>query len=200
MHTIRRLLSWSWRAWPVWVLLAVITIHLMLIYYFCMNATATNKAISLFAQLIGGLLILYSIDSNIGIIKEKSLLAIFANYLREFPLIKRSIVIELQVASMSMSAGKVKLTVGRNPKSIEEKIEYLQEQINEVKRDVEQESKELNEKIDRQSTGMNTKIQEAQSALQKVESKMGEVSIGGTMVQLFGILLMIYGAMAGYLA
>jgi hypothetical protein len=117
MHTLRQLLIWSWRAWPALVVLALICVHLLLIYYFCLNASATNKTISLFSQLVGGLVILYSIDSNIGIIKEKTLFAIFAKFLSEFPLIKRSIVIEVQGASMSILGGKAKVSVGRNPKS-----------------------------------------------------------------------------------
>ena len=79
-------------------------------------------------------------------------------------------------------------------------LTYLQEQINEVKRDLEQESKELNEKIDRQSKEMNAQIQDAKAALHSLESKMDEVSTGGLKVQLFGVLLMVYGAIAGYAA
>ncbi len=97
-----------------------------------------------------------------------------------------------------MSGGKAKFTVGRNPQSVEEKIEFLQEQINELKRDLEQESKELNEKIDRKSKEMSKQIQEAKSGLRILESKIDEVSTGGIKVQLFGVLLMVYGAIAGY--
>jgi hypothetical protein len=85
------------------------------------------------AQLVGGLLILYSIDSNIGVIKQKSLLSILTSYFKEFPLIKRSVVIDAQCAVIAVSGGKAKITVGRNPQSVDEKIEYLQEQINELK-------------------------------------------------------------------
>lgn len=99
-----------------------------------------------------------------------------------------------------MSGGKAKVTVGRNPQSIDEKLEYLQEQINEVKRDLEQESKGLNEKIDRQSKEISEQIQDAKMALRSLESKMDEVSIGGIKVQFFGVLLMVYGAIAGYAA
>ncbi|RFC40338.1 MAG: hypothetical protein DID89_2727546993 [Candidatus Nitrotoga sp. CP45] len=101
---------------------------------------------------------------------------------------------------MVISGGKAKVTVGRNPQSIDEKLEYLQEQINEVKRDFEQESKDLHEKIDRQSKEMNAQIQDGKVALRSLESKMDEVSTGGIKVQFFGVLLMVYGAIAGYAA
>jgi hypothetical protein len=200
MRIALRLFKWSWRAWPALILIALIYIHLLLIYYFCLNVSTTNKTISLISQLVGGLLILYSIDSNIGIIKEKNLFAVFINYLKEFPLIKRSpVVINGRGAAMAVG-GKAKFTVGRNPQTINEKLEYLQEQINEVKRNLEQESRELNEKIERKSKEMNAQIQKTKTALHNIESKIEEVSIGGIKAQLFGVLLMIYGAISGYVA
>ena len=200
MGTLLRLIKWSWRAWPILALIFLICGHLLLLNWFSQSAGLINKTASLVAQLVGGLLILYSIDSNIGVIKQKSLLSILTSYFKEFPLIKRSVVIEVQGAAMAMTGGKAKITVGRNPQSVDEKIEYLQEQINELKRDLEQESKELNQKIERQSKEMNAQIKDAKSALRNLESKMDEVSTGGIKVQLFGVLLMVYGAIAGYAA
>lgn len=178
----------------------LICAHLLLLSRFPQGAVLINKSIALITQLIGGLLILYSIDSNIGIIKQKSLLALLANYFKEFPLIKRSITLEAQGAAMAITGGKARITVGRNPQSIEEKIQYLQDQINEIGQDLEQETKDINEKIDRQAKEMNAKIQEHKSALRNLESRMDEVSTGGIKPQLFGVLLMIYGAISGYAA
>jgi hypothetical protein len=194
------LIRWLWRAWPVLNLVFLFCAHLLLLYYFSQSASFINKTTSLVSKLVGGLLVLYSIDSNIGVIKQKSLFSILANYFKEFPLIKRPVVIEVPGGIITISGGRPKITVGRSPQNIEDKIDYLQEQINELKRDFGQESKELNEKIDRQSTEMNSQIQVNKSALQSLESKMDEISTGGINVQLFGVLLMVYGAIAGYAA
>lgn len=200
MGTLLRLIKWVWRAWPILVIGFLFCVHLLLLNYFSQWAGFINKTASLVSQLVGGLLILYSIDSNIGVIKQKSLFSMLGNYFKEFPLIKRSVVIELQGVAMAILGGKAKISVGCNLQSIEEKIEYLQEQINELKCDLEQESKELNEKIDRQSKEINAQIQDAKATLRSLESKMDEVSTGGIKVQLFGVLLMVYGAIAGYMA
>jgi hypothetical protein len=200
MRIVLRLFKWSWRAWPALLLIALICIHLLLIYYFRLNASTTNKTISLTSQLVGGLLILYSIDSNIEIIKKKNLRAVFINYLKEFPLIKRFPVVINGLGAAIAVGSEGKFTVGRNPQTIDEKLEYLQEQINEVKQDLEQGLRELNEKIERMSKEMNAQIQETKTKQQNLESKTEEVFIGGIKVQLFGVLLMIYGASSGYLA
>jgi len=47
---------------------------------------------------------------------------------------------------------------------------------------------------------MNAKIQETYSALESLGSKIDEVSTGGIKPQLFGVLLMIHGAVSGYAA
>ncbi len=200
MYIILQLLKWLLRAWPVIVMLAVIFVHFLLIYYFSLNSKEINKLASLLSQLVGGGFVLYSIDSNIGIFDGKSLFATFSSYLRECPLFKRSVTHQIQPGSITYAGGKVKATVSRNPKSVEEKLEYLQEQINEVKRDLLEESKVLNDKIDRESNKLNYKIQEANLALQKTDSKIKEVAIGGIKIQIFGILLMFYGAVSGFLA
>lgn len=197
-NTFFQLIRWLLRAWPLLVLFFLLCTHLLLLYYFSINAKFINKTISLLFQIIGGLLILYSIDSNIGVINQKSLLSLLGKYFNEFPLIKRSVVIEVQSGGGIVIGGGTKIVIGRNPQTIDEKIDYLQEQINELKLDVEQESKELNGKIVRLSKEMNIQIQDAKSTIQSLESKMAEVSIGGIKVQLFGVLLMVYGAISSY--
>jgi hypothetical protein len=200
MQAIIKFLKWLWRAWPLLGILLLILTRFLLIYYFSFNASSTDKFLSLVSQIIGGLFILDSIDSNIGIINDKKLFLIFSNYLREFPLIKRSVVLQAHGASIAMASSTAKATVSRNPISIEEKLEYLQDQIDTIKRDIELESKELNAKIDRCSNELNIKIQDTKLALEKIDSKIKEVSIGGISEQIFGVLLMVYGAISGYFA
>lgn len=196
MRSLIRILKWFGRAWPIIVIILVVCGHFQLLNYLPQDFECINKTASLAAQLVGGLLILYSIDSNIGIINQKSLLSMLASYFKEFPLIKRTVAIELQGVAMNVSQGK--FIVSRNPQSIDEKIDYLQEQINQLKLDIEQESKGLNMKIESISEEINVQIQDARSALRNFETKMTEASTGGVKVQLFGVLLMVYGAIAGY--
>lgn len=200
MSKIIRLTKWLWRAWPVIGIVPLFCIHMLLRSQFPQGAELINETVCLVSQLIGGLLVLYSINSNSGIITQKSLLTLIGNYFNEFPFLKRSFTLKGLGGVCPTAVGKVRLSVVRNPQSIEEKIKYLQEQINEIKRDFEQETKDLNDKIDRQAKELSVKIQETNSALRNFESKMDEVTTGGIKPQLFGVLLMIYGAISGYAA
>lgn len=200
MSTAVRLFIWLWRAWPIFALLGILLVHLAFIHIFSWNAAGTNKTIALISQLTGGLLVLYSINSNIGIIKGQSVFGMFINYLREFPLIHRTIVLEAQGIASLARVGKPSLTVSRNPKTLEEQLDYLQQQISDVRRDLIQEAAELNQKIDDYSREQKSRLGEVQASLKTVESKIDEVSVGGISIQLFGILLLTYGSVADYLA
>lgn len=200
MKILLRLLKWSWRSWPVIIIVILFIAHLSLVDYFCSNVSEVHKIIALITQLIGGLLILYSIDSNIGIIKDKNLLALLTGYLREFPLIKRPVVIQAQGVTMGLSSLNTEITVTRSPKTIEEKLEYLQEQITNLKTNLERETKKTNEKIDQNSKKVESKISETKSDLRKLETKIERVSIGGIKIQFLGVLLMGYGSITSYIA
>lgn len=115
MGTLLRLIKWFWRAWPILILIFLICEYLLSLNWFSQNAGFINKTASLVAQPVGGLLILYSINSNIGVIKQKSLLSILTSYFKEFPLIKKSVVIEARGAAMAMTGVKAKITASRNP-------------------------------------------------------------------------------------
>ncbi|MFC1685196.1 hypothetical protein ACFL0R_06985 [Pseudomonadota bacterium] len=200
MDMFVKLLKWIFRAWPALALLAIAGIHLFVVSYCPVDIVSINKTVSLFSQLIGGLLILYSIDSNIGIIKNKNLFSLFAEYLREFPLIKRNVIVSGACVAAGSASMTANASVSKTPQSVEEHLQYLQEQINDLKNKLNEESKSLREKINQQAQEMGAQIQETKTAVSKIESKVEKVSIGGIKVQLFGVLLMIYGTVSGYAA
>jgi hypothetical protein len=200
MGIILQILKWVWRSWPLIILAVCFTAHFALINWLDFKVDATHKTFALITQLVGGLIVLYSIDSNIGIIQNKKLFALFTEYIRAFPLIKRSVVIEAKSGMIATTSMDAMLAVTRNPKTIEEKLEYLQEQINDVKRDFEHETKALKNKISQNSEKLKLKFSETKTALKQIEMKMEKVSIGGIKLQLFGVLLMVYGAVTSYIA
>ena len=194
-----RRLKYLWLAWPAWIIVALGFVHFLLIVEFGLDPQFTNKTMALLTQLAGGAAILYTIDSNIGIFSKKNLRAVFAKYLREWPR-KKTIDVELTGISAGISSMVGKATFTRNPTSVEEKIAYLQEQINWVKEELELETKGIKEQIERQSKELRTEIQKTKSVLASIESNMDKFSTGGIKIQLFGISLMIYGAVSGYVA
>lgn len=195
---ILKIIKWIWRGWPIVILVVLAFIHFSLVYAFCLNSSEVNKAVSLVSQILGGLLILYSIDSNIGIIRNINLKEMFSRYLSEFPMIKKSVVSSIDTAYMIMKGGEIKLSVNRSPKNIDEKLQYLQEQIDNMKREFEDEIREIRDKENKENEEFRLQLTETKLSLSNIEKQMDEVSLGGVKIQIFGIFLMIYGGVAGY--
>jgi hypothetical protein len=198
MGKMPRLIKWLWRAWPIFITLAIIGIHLLLLTYYPQNKGDIHKIFVFLTQIVGGGLIIYTIDSNIGVFKQKSLCTLLSNYFSEFPLNNRSITSVISCSEGSADSCGLIAKIIQNPQGIDEKIRYLQDQINEIKGDLKKVDKELNEKIAHQSKEMDVQIQEARSALQSLESKMDKVSSGSVTDQLFGVMLMVYSAIVSY--
>jgi len=195
---VMKLIKWILRGWPVLIMVLILSLHLYLINCFNINVKSLNKIVSLIAQIIGGVLVIYSIDSNIGIIKGKNLKEELITYLKEFPLFKKSVVISEQVTISSKSFANIKANVVRNPKTIDEKIDYLQEQIEKIKKELNQNVDELRKAINNLSKYFNEKFHKTNVTLNEIEKKVEEVSVGGIKIQVFGVFLLIYGAISGY--
>jgi type I site-specific restriction endonuclease len=93
---------------------------------------------------------------------------------------------------------KARISVKRNPKTVDEQLNYLQEQIDDTRRDLREEISDLDRKFQERSKAIDEKIGLLLASLKQVESNVAEVSVGGIEFQVFGVLLVIYGAIAGY--
>lgn len=200
MNTFHRLITWIWRSWPIVIPAIFIIIHIYILKIFPGNVSEINKTVSLVAQITGGLSILYSIDSNIGIIKKLNLFDIIRNYLKEFPLLIKNVTLDIQGSMHAVTTSNADVTVGRNPQTIEEKIDYLQEQITDLQKDLKDKAKSLDDKIKKETEALKKQIQEIKNEVGKVKQQIEEVSIGGIKIQFFGVMLILYGSITGYAA
>ncbi len=88
----------------------------------------------------------------------------------------------------------------RNPKTVEETLAYLQEQIdhfdvliraNEVA--IEKKCGELKDMIEKQANELNT-------VSKRAEKRIEDIVLGGVNAQIFGLFLLVHGAIAGFFA
>ena len=200
IKTSFEIIKWAGKAWPLLIFSSLFVSYLQFRCYFLLMGVPFDKIISGIAQVFGGIIILYTINSNIGLITTKSLFNHFWGYLNEFPLRKKGAIINLPASTFTLSTGHVDITATKNPISMDEKIAYLQEQINEIKENIKWQYEEINEKISHSSIEMNNKIDNKNSEVKRLESTLGEVTIGGVKMQIFGVLLIILGAFAAFLA
>ena len=199
MNILTRSIKWTLRAWPILILAIILFLHLKLISQFGFDLPKTNKFFTLVTQIIGGILIIYSINSNIGVLKNINLHDLISNYFKDFPLTKNKNIYTCTAPVECTDSCSMKATATRKPISIEKKIEYLQEQITELRTNLDDEVKILTNNIYKNTQQLQSKINKTNSALKTVENKIETMSFDGIKIQLFGILLMIYGAFTSYM-
>jgi hypothetical protein len=200
IQTIARIGKWAWRAWPLIAVVFVGAAHFVLIEALGFDPHRTNQAIALATQLSGGLFVLYSIDSTIGIVSGTSLTKDMLRYLREFPLIKRNFILRAEPGRLSISGGRARLSVGRNPANTEEALAYLQEQINEIRRDVKEDFEDVRKLITEKTEKLAERLQSVEASLSDIKKTVTEVAVGGVKLQVLGVLLVIYGSITAYAA
>ncbi|MEJ6121469.1 hypothetical protein MT390_06230 [Vibrio sp. 2-Bac 85] len=172
--------------------------HYGAVAYLEIDLHEVNNVIALITQLVGGLLILYSIDSTIGILSGASLAQDFVSYLKEFPLRKRSQVSNISGILMNGFASTLSATDGGMPKSVEDQILYLQNKINSLETKVAKNHEELKLNINKKEEQLNKRLDDTNKTLNNIERKFIDVSIGGVKIQILGVVLMIYGSVTSY--
>ena len=150
-----KLLNWVFiKAWPVFSLIPIILIHFLLLNtecinneYLCYNHSEINELVSLLMQLTGGLLILISIDSNIGLFKNNTLLGLNSGWYKQRSWKKPEFKSVSATGSIMLPPIQVSGRGHIVPTTLEEKVELLETKINWLNDDINKNKKELGEKL-----------------------------------------------------
>jgi hypothetical protein len=198
MQKANRLIKWLLKAWPFLVVAAVGCMHYLFYKTLQIEGDDLNKIAAATLQLVGGLIVLYKINENIGLFKQQNLLSMAVGWLKEFPLIRRSETVELKAGVIGVSsAGPVSVHVKRKCDTVEERLEELERQIDECRQLVHDKEKEINFTIVRVRQELEKEISVNRDRVQDVSSLIDQTAVGGIKVQLLGVLLVIYGAIIG---
>ena len=156
-------------------------------------------------QILGGIAILHSIHSTFTIIGNKSLFTAIVDCLKELSRRPQIITPEPVFSITGTSKAELESSFTRNPGTIEENIEFLQQQIDGVKHDLKQKTEGINEKINQQLKEMKEQKKKLESISQSIDSmtsKINRLFLGKDAIesQLYGVSLVFYGAISGFFA
>lgn len=191
-----KLIRWLARAWPFVMLILIASIHYNIINFIPhKNIEMVNKAISAVTQIFGGIIVLISINSNLGLFQSNNLLTLLKNWLKSFPYFKNHQVITCSVnmnapASSNSGEGHVEQLCN----TLEEKVEESMRQIKEIRQLVYRKERELSGQISSVENSLKYKIYENQNQIIQLNGLLSKTAIGGIDLQIFGVLLVIYGA------
>ena len=207
-----RLVKWISRAWSVLGILPLFLVHYLFLVLPCIDSIfgisigcitneEINKVFALVLQVLGGFLVLHSIDSNIGLFRNKSLKSLILAWFKSFPFIKRKpILVKPITAECRTEAPPAKIRLGKKADTLEEKIEALEERLNWLKEDLQDETKQLKKQIQNVYEESSKKYGALSNKSFDISKKLEKVSVGGIEFQVFGVSLLIYGSIISYVA
>lgn len=202
-------LKWIFiKAWPVFMFIPILAIHLLLMFSPCFNSdvlcydnSQINKFISFLMQLSGGLLILISIDSNIELFKNNSLVGMIKSWYEIRPWKKQE--------NPKGVEGNISLTIlepqfnvrgYQQQSTIEGKLELLQTKIDWLNEDVKKNQKVTGEKLQCLETTLSQSNNNQTQQVNNLKKDLVQSSVGGVKFQVFGVLLVFYSSVLNFFA
>jgi len=199
MTKITQLIRWAWKAWPFWIILFTIAIHLFVAKIFQYDRDVVNKYISASFQVIGGSIILISLNKDIVEIKHGNLFLIFINYLKSFPLCHRPIKLQVQSATMASTVGQPTLLSKGVWSTDEERFVEIERQIEELSRLISIKEEKIISYVDGKLGELNALISQNKSEIQDVSKKIDNTIIGIIKYEILGFLLLLYAVVLNLL-
>jgi hypothetical protein len=174
--------------------------HALALHAFQGQASWVHKITGLFLQLLGGLLILWSVNGNLGLFRKTSLAGTFLAWVRDFPTTRNRVILAA-IGMASASGIAAALSVGRKtPTTVEERIAELEVLLQEVRTEMTTQIKDLAKRVEAGKNELSVLIQATDGKIASLSERVEKTTVGGFKLQAFGVLLAIYGAVASVLA
>jgi hypothetical protein len=196
------------KAWPVFSFVLILLIHILFMYlpclnseFFCYDNSQINKVIAFSMQLFGGLLILFSIDSNIELFKNNSLLGMVKSWYGQRPWKALEAPRGVE-GSVSITLPPIEFS-GRGhagPTTLEGKLDLLEKKIDWINEDIKKNQQKTNEELQGLQSLLNQNNNKQSHQIKKLQNDLIQSSVGGVKLQVFGVLLVFYSSILSFFA
>lgn len=186
---------WFKSGWSFFAMIGVVIISILVLRY-CAYSEKTYKSLSLFAQIIGAILVLVSININIKTVENKSIFSHILEWFKSFPLFSKSVVVDINGVTAVSSVGKVTAFGENNFETLEQKVEYLLNECKNIHSKIEKNDLEVNERITNETKQIHEKTNQNHEVVQNLSLKISEI-YGSLNLPIFGVMLIIYATIMG---
>lgn len=185
--------------WPITIYCLCLGFHLLALTYLPVDAPKINRWVAFAFPMTGVLLVLYSIDSNLNLLEDKSLLGIPSEWLKSCPFLKRPQIYNVGVAECVEFAGDIcAVRGGPGGDSVEDQLSFLRDEIRSLREDYSRLQNFMGEQIRALERRINKQASEFRTEIDEVSDVMVKVATNGVGLQMLGILLMAHGAIVAY--
>lgn len=201
------------KAWPFLYMLLIYLIHKLYLElpclfndelkYLCLSNrdVDVNQFLSFIMQIVGGVIVLYSISSNIYMFKGYGLRTLINNWFGSMISIKsREITLSVDDLMEQQSLSSVAIRTLKKPETIEEAVEQLSKKIKWMQEDQENVNRDIHKKIEFLSVNIENQNQVISSNFVRLNKLIEDLSIGSFKLELFGVMLLIYGSICAFIS
>ena len=190
----RRLTLWLMRAWPLLALAPVAVCHAIALRAVPTDPVFVNKLVGMGLQVIGGLLVLYSVNDNQGLFRSQSLTSAIIGWFKDFPLVRRPVFLSGSASASASATATASATVTRMLDTFEERVAEIERKLAEVQIQIAHEVQTINVKIEDTKSELGKKITETSAKVTDLSKRLEHAAVGGFKFQALGVLFAIYGA------
>lgn len=195
----REYLHWVLGTWPILIPILVAASHAALVFVaFPANKEFISKAVGTGLQIVGGLLVLISINGALKEFDRKTLYGAIKHWWSSRPRWKRqSITINVEAGGISLS-GSAALSVGRaHGGTLDDRVRQIEIQLTHLSERIEEVDRLLNNRVQALHGLVDREVQNVKESVAKVGQQVRTAAIGGYKGQVLGVLLAIYGTLVG---
>jgi hypothetical protein len=151
-------------------------------------------------QIVGGLLVLYSVNDNLGLFRRQSLIAAILSWFRSFPLTRKGITVALSGVASSYASGSGSVSTQRNLTTLEERLAELERTVKDLRKELSSGLAAAQQQLEQAKSELRTRIEAVASQVSELHQKVEHAAVGGFKLQAFGVLLAAYGAVTSVYA
>jgi hypothetical protein len=196
----REIPRWSLRAWPVLALLPVFAVHALSLDRFATSTQLVNKLAGMSLQVVGGLIILYSVNDNLGLFRKQSLWGAVVAWVRSFPFARKSVTLSARGSASGSFGGAASISTRKGATTLDERVEHLEQDLRALKLELQAGLNGLQSRIDSTRSELVSRIDETAGKVSELKQKVEAAAVGSFKTQAFGVLLAIYGAVTSVFA
>lgn len=194
MRSLSSLLFWLLRAWPVLALVPIAFAHAVAHELFPAETVMVNKVTGTTLQVVGAIIVLYSVDANLGLFRGQHFGNIIVGWFKSFPLFRKSVTVSVSGCGGMAIAGSARISVRRATNTVEEKIAELERQFDEFRQHFNEDIQAVNARVAQVHTELSEAVATNTATSNQLSSRLELATVGGFKQQAFGVLLAVYGA------
>lgn len=179
--------------WPLHIFPLFLIFHHLLLQLSPENNLKINNYCSAAFQIIGGLIVLHSINSNMSLLSKSNMIKEAYNWLKDFPIRGKEHNISVSGIASAVTGLSANIVVTPKLSSIEEKVDYLLQETKRIESKIDETKKGFKKELQSATIKSNKKHDQLQSEIREIEIKLKDTIVGSVKLEILGILTVAYG-------